>query len=690
MKKRMLLSLCAAVLSALLLLAAFPAAALAVETIVLAAGEPYITAIAGETVDLTRYAVTLNGATAAPESLVWKNGGQAVSSFTPAGAGVYPLTAESGSASATIYVVAKNESDAEYVLYANDFADADALSGLRFITGGAALCEIEDGALVLDATTLNGPEVAVLLPEWLDDFGSYRVEASVAVRNTADDSCWSSLTFRTQSDGQRCYQMLVRRNAAAADGLRLRMRTIAQEWQTLATARAGSALNEGEYHTYAVEVKGSAMRGCLDDVPLLYSNALSAYSEGGLGLCVQYGRMYVDELRVTVQENTPTQPADPALTETSKVSPVASALGFYAVYNSGSIEACLTGAQGVVVSVDEELRVCETSGGTPVYTLDELFAKLDGNVFPIFTPYGDADIARPLALYLKYANRADAAYMDSDGDAIRTAREIYPYLRGIYRAEAGMTASAITDAALTATAQTAALPTALCTQETVAALQSALLTVAACPTVTNETALMDAAASGANIVIAPSASAARNAAASLGSTTTTRAPLLIGAAGSPSLAPENSLSSFSAAVNAQRHQAIQALGREQRLFRLASQRDRAFSGRAAAALPHLTDAHPARPAQHRAGSGAGGSGLHRAAGDDRQSRLYLNQRLHADDAARRSARAAVRTEAGRARRDFDHQQRRGRAGQAACARTAGFRAALHQLRQRHVRIHRRS
>lgn len=181
---------------------------------------------------------------------------------------------------------------------------------------------------------------------------------------------------------------------------------------------------------------------------------------------------------------------------------------------------------------------------------DELFAKLDGNVFPIFTPYGDADIARPLALYLKYANRADAAYMDSDGDAIRTAREIYPYLRGIYRAEAGMTASAITDAALTATAQTAALPTALCTQETVAALQSALLTVAACPTVTNETALMDAAASGANIVIAPSASAARNAAASLGSTTTTRAPLLIGAAGSPSLAPENSLSSFSAAVNA--------------------------------------------------------------------------------------------------------------------------------------------
>lgn len=481
MKKRMLLSLCAAVLSALLLLAAFPAAALAVETIVLTAGEPYITAIAGETVDLTRYAVTLNGATAAPESLVWKNGGQAVSSFTPAGAGVYPLTAESGSASATIYVVAKNESDAEYVLYANDFADADALSGLRFITGGAALCEIEDGALVLDATTLNGPEVAVLLPEWLDDFGSYRVEASVAVRNTADDSCWSSLTFRTQSDGQRCYQMLVRRNAAAADGLRLRMRTIAQEWQTLATARAGSALNEGEYHTYAVEVKGSAMRGCLDDVPLLYSNALSAYSEGGLGLCVQYGRMYVDELRVTVQENTPTQPADPALTETSKVSPVASALGFYAVYNSGSIEACLTGAQGVVVSVDEELRVCETSGGTPVYTLDELFAKLDGNAFPIFTPYGDADIARPLALYLKYANRADAAYMDSDGDALRTAREIYPYLRGIYRAEAGMTASTITDAALTATAQTAALPTALCTQETVAALQSALLTVATVP-----------------------------------------------------------------------------------------------------------------------------------------------------------------------------------------------------------------
>ena len=730
MKKRMLLSLCTAVLSALLLLAAFPAAALATETIVLTTGEPYITAIAGETVDLTRYAVTLNGATAAPESLVWKNGGQAVTSFTPAGAGVYPLTAESGGASATIYVVAKNESDAEYVLYANDFADADALSGLRFITGGAALCEIEDGALVLDATTLNGPEVAVLLPEWLDAFGSYRVEASVAVRNTADDSCWSSLTFRTQSDGRRCYQMLVRRNAAAADGLRLRMRTIAQEWQTMATARAGSALNEGEYHTYAVEVKGSAMRGCLDDMPLLYSNALSAYSEGGLGLCVQYGRMYVDELRVTVQENTPTQPADPALTETSKASPVASALGFYAVYNSGSIEACLNGAQGVVVSVDEELRVCETSGGTPVYTLDELFAKLDGNAFPIFTPYGDADIARPLALYLKYANRADAAYMDSDGDAIRTAREIYPYLRGIYRAEAGMTAAAITDAALTATAQTAALPTALCTQETVAALQSALLTVAACPAETNETALMDAAASGANIVIAPSASAARNAAASLGSTTTTRAPLLIGAAGSPSLAPENSLSSFSAAVNAGAGailadvrltaDGVPVIMKDETIDRTTSGSGRVNAMTLNAIKQYkLWGENNAFSASHPNETVPSLAELLQRFRTS-QTRILLDLRSTEPELAQAVAdcieqqgmtgrvvcisanaytlttlRAALpglqcALKLGAPRRDFDHQQRRGRAGQAACARAPGFRAALQQLRQRHVRIHRRS
>ena len=551
MKKRTCLSLCAAVLSALLLQAAFPAAVLTTETILLADGEPYITAIAGETVDLSRYSVSLDGATAEPESLIWKNGDQTVASFTPAGAGVYPLTAVCGDDSATIYIVAKNPSDSEYVLYSNDFSDADALSGLRYIAGGSALCEIDDGALVLDATTLNGPEVAVLLPEWLDAFGSYHMEASVSVRNTADDSCWSSLIFRTQSDGQRCYQMLVRQNAAAADGMRLRMRTIVdRDWQTLATARADSALIEGEYHEYAVEVKGNAMRGCLDNVPLLYSNGLTAYTKGGPGFYVQYGRMYVDAVRITVQENVPTQPVNPTLTATEKTSPVATALGFYAIYSSGSLESCLTNAQGVVLSVDENLMVCDTVSGTPVYTLDEAFSKLAGNAFPVFTPYNNADIAQPLAHYLKYGNRSDAAYMDSDVNAIRTAREIYPYLRGIYLAENGMSTSAIAEAALSATAQTAALPSALCTQETVAALQSTLLTVAAYPSETAETELMRAAASGANIVISPSASAARSAAAVLGSTTITRAPLLIGAAGSPGQAPENSLSSFSAAVNA--------------------------------------------------------------------------------------------------------------------------------------------
>lgn len=94
--------------------------------------------------------------------------------------------------------------------------------------------------------------------------------------------------------------------------------------------------------------------------------------------------------------------------------------------------------------------------------------------FPVFTPYNNADIAQPLAHYLKYGNRSDAAYMDSDVNAIRTAREIYPYLRGIYLAENGMSTSAIAEAALSATAQTAARPSALCTQETVAALQSTL------------------------------------------------------------------------------------------------------------------------------------------------------------------------------------------------------------------------
>ena len=380
------------------------------------------------------------------------------------------------------------------------------------------------------------------------------------------------------------------------------------------------------------------------------------------------------------------------------------------------------------ISVDENLMVCDTVSGTPVYTLDEAFSKLAGNAFPVFTPYNNADIAQPLAHYLKYGNRSDAAYMDSDVNAIRTAREIYPYLRGIYLAENGMSTSAIAEAALSATAQTAALPSALCTQETVAALQSTLLTVAAYPSETAETELMRAAASGANIVISPSASAARSAAAVLGSTTITRAPLLIGAAGSPGQAPENSLSSFSAAVNAGAG-AIQAdirltadgipvvmkdetidrtttgSGRVDAMtltaikqFKLWGENNAFSASHPNETVPSLTellqrfrstrDADFARPAQQRTRAGTSGVRLHPAAGDDRQSHLHLYQSRYAHIAAHGSARAAMCIEAGRTRRNFYHQQCRKRAYQAARARTPCFRTALHQLRKRHGGIHR--
>lgn len=165
---------------------------------------PAIPAIAGEALNLSQYKVQF---TEGGDYLVvdtWTGVETVNNVFTPE-KGVYQLTATAeGQEPKKIYVVATDATDEEYVLYFNDFGEqyADDVDADGVIEGavysyndfinkndvyymtkvrqGASTCKyiVKDGKFYMyrDVTNYTTSNTHLLLPDWLGDFGNYKIE----------------------------------------------------------------------------------------------------------------------------------------------------------------------------------------------------------------------------------------------------------------------------------------------------------------------------------------------------------------------------------------------------------------------------------------------------------------------------------------------------------------------------------
>ena len=120
---------------------------------VISNNSPAIRANVGETITLSNYSVTFDGDSSATTSgITWKNGSSTITTFKPTAKGVTTLTATAGSKTKNIYVVAKNSSDTEYVLYEANMADYTVAqlktAGWSFTAENRASKD-SDGALLL-------------------------------------------------------------------------------------------------------------------------------------------------------------------------------------------------------------------------------------------------------------------------------------------------------------------------------------------------------------------------------------------------------------------------------------------------------------------------------------------------------------------------------------------------------------
>ncbi len=277
---------------------------------------PAITANVGDKITLSDYSVVFDGETAASENVKWaKEDGSAVTEITPDKKGVTKLVASDGSKTANVYVVAKEKNETEYVLFEDDFSKYSSVNELR--SNGYVLpqnASLEDSTLVFGDRT-DG-YARVILPEWLGDFGDYSISADVKMLDTTDTGRWFGLVYRIQNKNAKhypYYHMCVRENTTATNGIELAERDTSDAWNVAITASGDVSSMKNAFNKVQVTAFEKTVEYKLGGKVVVFANetvigkSTGLYTKGMIGLTMNYGKVAVKGIKVTVQTSAPKQ-----------------------------------------------------------------------------------------------------------------------------------------------------------------------------------------------------------------------------------------------------------------------------------------------------------------------------------------------------------------------------------------------
>ena len=319
MKRIFALTLCILMLLPLIFIAPVSAAD---DTIYVGYSSPAICTDAGKKVDLSKVSIQFAyGETPAdPAATVWKDGSNTITSYTPAEKGVYELTATANGKSRKVYVVAKNASETEYVLYENDFATAPDLSKFRVIqqpSGTTFGYDEAEGAIYLDASNDGANHMRVLLPSYLDAFGDAIYSARVKITKQTSTGRFGAMIFRLQDPtGKKIpyMQTAFRYNISADNGLEIAERTAGDSW-SVTQKTSVSGVSGGSYFDVTASFCGSTSTSTVNGKTYL-TEKNTPYTSGAMGFQVRGARLTVDSVKITVNTATVVSRPLPQLRDT--------------------------------------------------------------------------------------------------------------------------------------------------------------------------------------------------------------------------------------------------------------------------------------------------------------------------------------------------------------------------------------
>ncbi len=288
---------------------------------------PALPANAGETVDLSLYDVQLElDVTTDSTKITWSSSDLTIKNkkvTAPSSKGVYTLKAASGGISKTIYLIVKEKNETEYVLYQNDFSSND-MSDMTVLFKNSSNISISNGKLVLDSSSSASSSSCLLLPEYIGDFGDYTITANATIDSAINDQRWTSVMYRVQNSDYPYYQLCVRKNAAASNGVELAYRTTEAKWAYYGQTAGLEALKASSNYEFVIDANGANVAAYMNGEQLISTSKQTDYPIGRVGLQANCCKAVYDDIKITVVFRAPnaygtatyTCPAIPANTST--------------------------------------------------------------------------------------------------------------------------------------------------------------------------------------------------------------------------------------------------------------------------------------------------------------------------------------------------------------------------------------
>ncbi|MEK5061663.1 hypothetical protein BK126_22120 [Paenibacillus sp. FSL H7-0326] len=353
--------------------------------------------------------------------------------------GVYPLTVTREGASANVLLVVKGEDEEEYVLYEEDFNDqADGSIPQDWSKLSSTTDEeisVKSGALEIDGRGNNSGGKGVLLPEYLGLFGNYKIEADVSHLAANDNSRWHSIMYRVQNHSYPYYQMAVRQNSTAANGVEFAERTPENAWNVAAKNSFSEAIAADQMYRYTVIAQGNRVQELINDELLIDTDLATHYSTGRIGFQAAGSLTKVDNIKVTLHTEALPEVVQPGDNFTHVEEPETNiSLAPTIVTEVDSSEDLQSIVEGTrpataILHVNSRLQVTDEAGSV-IDELGSVIETLDQTVIPAFAIEEEATIV-PLTDYLKSIDLEDAFVLSDRPELVKKTREAYPIIRGI-------------------------------------------------------------------------------------------------------------------------------------------------------------------------------------------------------------------------------------------------------------------
>lgn len=204
----------------------------------------------------------------------------------PTEAGTYKLTATAGTSTKTVYLVVKNPTDKEYVLFFDDFGrdtngdgkiDANDTGVVNVPTKGNAAeddyeiiqqptgtsASIQGGKLVLNTLGNNNNQMRVILPKWIGDFGNYKIDTVFTIDSTQgnDNSRWFATMARIEDNNKTYFpiwQAAVRKGAYShKSGVEIAYTNDGTNWKVPCTTKHTENIDAAKYYTQTFDLVGT-------------------------------------------------------------------------------------------------------------------------------------------------------------------------------------------------------------------------------------------------------------------------------------------------------------------------------------------------------------------------------------------------------------------------------------------------